>query len=77
MNKNDLRYIKEYIKDLKLGGISSVLKEKLEEAYRTDMSYEGFLKDLLEVVVDTRRENGKKKIELGTQSFHTRNIWII
>ena len=46
MNKNDLRYIKEYIKDLKLGGISSVLKEKLEEAYRTDMSYEGFLKDL-------------------------------
>jgi DNA replication protein DnaC len=60
LNKNDIRDIKEYIKDLKLGGISNVLKEKLEEAYRTDMSYEGFLKDLLEVGVDTRRENGKK-----------------
>jgi DNA replication protein DnaC len=60
LNKNDLRDIKEYIKDLKLGGVSNVLKEKLEEAYRTDMSYEGFLKDLLEVGVDTRRENGKK-----------------
>ena len=60
MNKNDIRDIKEYIKDLKLGGISNVLKEKLDEAYKTDMSYEGFLKDLLEVGVDTRKENGKK-----------------
>jgi len=60
LNKNDIRDIKEYIKDLKLGGISNVLKEKLDEAYKTDMSYEGFLKDLLEVGVDTRKENGKK-----------------
>jgi DNA replication protein DnaC len=60
LNKNDIRDIKEYIKDLKLGGISNILKEKLDEAYKTDMSYEGFLKDLLEVGVDTRKENGKK-----------------
>lgn len=60
MNKQDIKDIKEYIKELKLGGISNVLKEKVEEAYRTDMSYEGFLKDLLEVGVDTRKENGKK-----------------
>lgn len=60
MNNNDIRDIKEYIKALKLGGISNILKEKLDEAYKTDMSYEGFLKDLLEVGVDTRKENGKK-----------------
>lgn len=52
LNKQDIKDIKEYIKELKLGGISNVLKEKVEEAYRTDMSYEGFLKDLLEVGVN-------------------------
>ncbi len=60
LNKQDLQYVREYIKELKLAGLSNVLKEKLEDAYRTDMSYESFLKELLEVGVDTRRENGKK-----------------
>ncbi len=60
LNKQDLQYVKEYIKELKLAGLSNVLKEKLEDAYRTDMSYELFLKELLEIGVDTRRENGKK-----------------
>lgn len=60
MNKQDINDIRKYIQELKLPGVSNILKEKLEQAYQTDMSYEGFLKDLLEVGVDTRKENGKK-----------------
>ncbi|MBN4067855.1 IS21-like element helper ATPase IstB [Alkaliphilus transvaalensis] len=60
MNKQDINDIRKYIQELKLPGVSNILKEKLEQAYQTDMSYEGFLKDLLEAVVDTRKENGKK-----------------
>lgn len=37
-----------------------MLEEKLEDAYRTDIAYEIFLQELLEIGVDTRRENGKK-----------------
>lgn len=60
MNKEDIKDIREYIIELKLSGIGTVLKEKLEDAYRTDMSYEGFLKELLQAGVDSRKENGKK-----------------
>lgn len=60
MNKQDINDIRKYIQELKLPGVSNILKEKLEQAYQTDMSYEGFLKDLLEAGVDTRKENGKK-----------------
>jgi len=60
LNKQDINDIRKYIQELKLPGVSNILKEKLEQAYQTDMSYEGFLKDLLEAVVDTRKENGKK-----------------
>jgi len=60
LNKQDINDIRKYIQELKLPGVSNILKEKLEQAYQTDMSYEGFLKDLLEAGVDTRKENGKK-----------------
>lgn len=60
MNKQDIKEIKEHLKELKIGGISHILKEKLEDAYRTDMSYEEFLKDLLDVGAQARKENGRK-----------------
>ncbi|MGV8145624.1 MAG: IS21-like element helper ATPase IstB [Alkaliphilus sp.] len=60
MNKQDINDIRKYIQELKFPGVSNILKEKLEQAYQTDMSYEGFLKNLLEAGVDTRKENGKK-----------------
>ncbi|MTI65883.1 MAG: AAA family ATPase [Firmicutes bacterium] len=60
MNKQIIKEVKNHIKELKLAGISPVLEEKLEDAYRTDIAYEIFLQELLEIGVDTRRENGKK-----------------
>ena len=60
MNRNSIKEIKEYAKELKLSGMPSKLKEKLEEAYRLDMAYEDFLKEILRESYDLRKENGRK-----------------
>lgn len=73
MNKEDIKLIREYIVELKLSGIGTVLKEKLEDAYRTDMSYESFLKELLQTGVDSRKENGKKN-RIRNANFHIKSI---
>ena len=59
MNNNELKLIKEYLKELKISGIGTELEEKLEEANKTEQSYELFLREILELGVDKRRENGK------------------
>jgi len=58
--KNEIRSIKEYLKELKLSGIGKELPEKLEEANKKEQSYESFLKEILEIGIDIRRESGKK-----------------
>lgn len=60
MNKQTIKQVKEYLKELKLSGISTQLQAQLEEAYKTDVGYELFLKEILEIGVDQRNENGKK-----------------
>ncbi|BDU51055.1 IS21-like element helper ATPase IstB [Haliovirga abyssi] len=59
MKNNELKLIKEYLKELKLSGIATELEEKVEEANKTEQSYELFLKEILELGIDKRRENGK------------------
>ncbi len=59
MNNNEVKLIKEYLKELKISGIGTELEEKLEEANKTEQSYEIFLREILELGVDKRKENGK------------------
>ncbi|QIB26555.1 IS21-like element helper ATPase IstB [Caloranaerobacter azorensis] len=60
MRNGLLNEIKEYIKELKIPGINQSLKTRIEEAYRLDISYEEFLRDLFRDAYDVRKENGKK-----------------
>ena len=60
MNKQAIKQVKEYLKELKLPGIPNVVQSHIEDAYKTDIGYEEFLKEILEVGVDQRKENGKK-----------------
>jgi DNA replication protein DnaC len=59
LNKPKIKEIKEYLKELKLSGIGGVLEEKIDEANKLEQSYEEFLKEILEIGIDKRRENGK------------------
>ena len=52
--------IKKYISELKIPGVNQGLKMHIEEAYKTDKSYEEFLRDILIEAYDTRKENGRK-----------------
>lgn len=52
--------IKQYIKELKIPGISQGLKMKIEEAYKYNQPYEELLKDIFVEAYDIRKENGKK-----------------
>jgi DNA replication protein DnaC len=57
---NTIDEIKNYVKELKIPGITRDLKASIEEAYLLDKSYEDFLKELFEKAYDVRKENGKK-----------------
>lgn len=52
--------IKKYISELKIPGVNQGLKMHIEEAYKTDKSYEEFLRDILTEAYDMRKENGRK-----------------
>lgn len=52
--------IKKYISELKIPGVNQGLKIHIEEAYKTDKSYEEFLRDILIEAYDMRKENGRK-----------------
>lgn len=58
--KETLQEIKGYVLELKIPGINQGLKQKLEEAYRQDQSYEDFLRDIFSEAYDMRKENGRK-----------------
>jgi len=58
--KETLQEIKGYVSELKIPGINQGLKQKIEEAYRQDQSYEDFLLDIFSEAYDMRKENGKK-----------------
>ena len=58
--KETLQEIKGYVSELKIPGINQGLKQKIEEAYRQDQSYEDFLLDILSEAYDMRKENGRK-----------------
>lgn len=49
--------IKKYISELKIPGINQGLKMHIEEAYKTDKSYEEFLRDILIEAYDMRKTN--------------------
>ncbi len=58
--KETLQEIKGYVSELKIPGINQGLKQKIEEAYRQDQSYEDFLLDIFSEAYDMRKENGRK-----------------
>ena len=58
--KEKLQEIKGYVSELKIPGINQGLKQKIEEAYRQDQSYEDFLLDIFSEAYDMRKENGRK-----------------
>lgn len=59
--KNELiKETKKYIKELKVPGVSQNLKQRIEEAYMLDTSYEELIRDMFREAYDIRKENGKK-----------------
>jgi len=58
--KETLQEIKGYVSELKIPGINQGLKQKIEEAYRQDQSYEDFLLGIFSGAYDMRKENGRK-----------------
>ena len=58
--KETLQEIKGYVSELKIPSINQGLKQKIEEAYRQDQSYEDFLLDIFSEAYDMRKENGRK-----------------
>lgn len=50
---------KEYAKNLKLAYLSKYLKDEIDSAVKSKISYEKFIKELLEKENDLRVENGK------------------
>ena len=61
MNKKLIDETKTYIKALRLAGIRGDLKERISDAYRTEQSYEEFIRDLFRKSYDIRKENGRKR----------------
>lgn len=60
IQQESIKKITELCKELKLPGTSKGYQEKIDEAYRGNLSYEDFLIDLLEREYDLRKENGRK-----------------
>lgn len=60
IKKEAVKRISELCKELKLPGTSTDFQERIDEAYRSNLSYEDFLIDLLEKEYDLRKENGRK-----------------
>ena len=60
IQQENIKKITELCKELKLPGTSKGYQEKIDEAYRGNLSYEDFLIDLLEREYDLRKENGRK-----------------
>ena len=60
MNKELVLEVKDYLKELKIPGVSNQLSGILEDAYTSNLSFEEFLKNILEIGVDQRKENGRK-----------------
>ena len=60
MNKELVSESKEYLKELKIPGVSNRLKDLIDDAYKSNSSFEEFLKTVLEIGMDQRKENGRK-----------------
>ena len=61
MNKKQVEETKGYIKALKLAGIRSDLKIRIEQAYKEEQSYEELLRDIFRKAYDIRKENSRKR----------------
>ncbi len=61
MNKKIVDETKDYIKSLRLAGIRGDLKERIEEAYKNEIAYEEFLRDVFRKAYDIRKENSRKR----------------
>jgi DNA replication protein DnaC len=60
LNKELVSESKEYLKELKIPGVSNRLKDLIDDAYKSNSSFEEFLKTVLEIGMDQRKENGRK-----------------
>ena len=60
MNKELVLESKEYLKELKIPGVSNRLTDLIDDAYKSNASFEEFLKTVLEIGMDQRKENGRK-----------------
>lgn len=60
MNKKLIEESIEYLVELKIPGLRNNLLEIINEAYKTDITYEEFLRDILRIAYDVRKENGRK-----------------
>ncbi len=60
MNKALVSEVKDYLKELKIPGVSNQLTGIIDDAYQSNLSFEEFLKNILEIGVDQRKENGRK-----------------
>jgi len=61
MNKKIVDETKDYIKALRLAGIRGDLKERVGEAYKKEIPYEEFLRDIFRKAYDIRKENSRKR----------------
>jgi len=60
LNKDLVLEIKNYLKELKIPGVTSQLANSIDDAYKSNLSYEMFLRNILELGLDQRKENGRK-----------------
>lgn len=60
MNKELVLEVKENLKELKIPGVSNRLSNIIDDAYKSDISYEMLLKNVFEIALDQRKENGRK-----------------
>ena len=60
MNKALVLEVKEYLKELKIPGVSNQLSGIIDDAYKSNIGFEEFLKNVLEIGIDQRKENGRK-----------------
>jgi len=61
MNKKIVDETKDYIKALRLAGIRGDLKERVGEAYKKEIPYEEFLRDIFKKSYEIRKESGRKR----------------
>jgi DNA replication protein DnaC len=60
LNKVLVSEVKEYLKELKIPGVSNQLSGIIDDAYKSNIGFEEFLKNVLEIGLDQRKENGRK-----------------